>query len=188
MEQLLNQTFKVDNTEVSAYHLTDERQNNFKIINARWDAENLSIYTSADFNQYNIICSKHPEAANSTRTKVFISFINKEKNKIETKYILDTCDYYLRIPRLDIDSFATRNVYQLFQDSKGYFETLAALETLLANNPKMDQTTALILNYTLNQMRTESPDYHSCPEFLDKLISVGYSKKHKNPFIPKSKE
>ena len=150
----------------------------------------MSVYVSADSIQYNLICTKHPEAASSTRTKVFISFVNNDKRKIETKYLLDTCDYEKHMPRLDIDSYAARKVYQLFQDSKGYFETLDSLESLLMNDSKMDKTTSKILAYTFAQMRTETPDHHTSPEYFDELIELGYKKqkKIKNPFAAKEKE
>ena len=190
MEQLLNQTFKVDNTEISAYHMTDERKNNFQFINARWSSGELSLYVSADFKDYNIICNKHPELTSTTRTKLFLSFIDNGKRQIVTRYMLDTCDYELKIPRLDVDSFATRNVYHLYQDSKGYYETLDALESMLMTDEKMDKTTAMIIAYAFEQMRSETPDYHSRPEFFNKLIKQGYSKSKKinNPFEQKKKE
>ncbi len=179
MEQLLNQTFKVDRTEISAYHMSDNRLNDFRIINLRWGFDNIKIFITSDFNKYNIICNKHPELMCRTRTKVFVTFINGKK-KIETRYILDTCDYEKHIPKLEIDSHAARAVYQLFQDSKGYYETLDSLESILINNPKMDKTTAMILAYTFEQMRSESPDYHTCPEYLNTLIKQGYSKQKRN--------
>lgn len=188
MEELLNKTFKIDNSEISAYQMTDERKNNFSYINARWESDEMRVFISGDYKNYNVICHKHPEITKGTRTKVFISFIDNGKRKIVTRYMLDTCDYDLRVPRLDVDSFATRKVYHLFQDSKGYFETIDSLESLLMNDEKMDKTTAMILTHAFNQMRSEKPDYHSCPEYIDKLIKKGYDKKLKNPFAPKEKE
>ena len=176
MEQLLNKTFKIDNTNISTYHMTDERRNSFKLVTAKWESGNIRIYVSADYNKYNIICNKHPEATSNTRTMLFITFIDNEKSKIENRYILDTCDYDLKVPKLSLDAYAGKTTYQLFQDTKGYYEILADIESLLINNPKMDETTLKILSYTLEQMRSETPDYHTCPDYLANLINQGYKK------------
>ena len=82
------------------------------------------------------------------------------------------------------------NSYQLNQNSIGYYEILSDLENLLINDPKMDKTTLMILSYIFNQMRSESPDQHSCPDYLKSLIQHGYKKNKKNslPIFESEKE